>query len=137
MINKTIIEGRISTDLELKKTSSNISCCNFYVAVEKFHKSKDKTTNYIKCVAWGKTAENLCTYCEKGKFVSIVGELETQCVENDFGKKYYMQISCTEIHFLPTPKKKSDEQKLEERNWKKEFETAETNFNISEEDIQF
>lgn len=69
MLNKWTGIGRISTEIELKYTNSGAPVCNFQVACSNGG-GKNKT-QFVPCVAWNKTAENIAKYMKKGKLVYI------------------------------------------------------------------
>ncbi len=54
MLNRVILMGRITHDLELKQTPSGVSVLSFSIAVERsFAKQgEERQTDFINCVAW-------------------------------------------------------------------------------------
>lgn len=79
-MNKVIIMGRLTADPELRQTQSGIASCRFTVAVDR--KFADKTTgkreaDFIRCTAWRGTAEFISRYFNKGRMISLEGELRT------------------------------------------------------------
>ena len=71
-LNKVIIGGRLCGDPELKK-AGEFSVVTFSVAVNRA-RSKDGETqaDFIRCIAWRKTAEFICNYFKK--FLKIVNK---------------------------------------------------------------
>lgn len=89
-MNLVCIVGRITSPLELRHTgTSGKAVCNFSVAVERKFRDADgnAVVDYIDCVAWGKQAEFLCKWFDKGVRVGLTGELQTRHWEKD-GKKF-------------------------------------------------
>lgn len=87
--NSVNVLGRLTTDLELKKTPTGRSVVNFCVAIDN---GKDKSGNqkpayFVDMVAWGKTGELISTYCRKGNLVSFSGELQTRTYDRTDGSK--------------------------------------------------
>ena len=80
MLNRVILMGRITTDLELKKTSSGISVTSFSIAVDRTYvkQGEERKTDFINCVAWNKQAEFICKYFGKGSLIAIEGEIQTR-----------------------------------------------------------
>lgn len=79
-MNKVIIMGRLCSDPEFRQTQSGIASCRFTVAVDR--KFADKTTgkreaDFIRCTAWRGTAEFISRYFNKGRMISLEGELRT------------------------------------------------------------
>ena len=83
MINRVILVGRITKDLELKTTTNNLSVCTFTIAVNRAFKGKEgePTADFVQCVVWRKQAENLVKYCNKGSMVGVDGRLQTRTYE--------------------------------------------------------
>lgn len=54
MLNKVILMGRITQDLEVKQTPSGVSVLSFTVAVQRSfaRQGEERQTDFINCVAW-------------------------------------------------------------------------------------
>lgn len=91
MINKTILTGRITRDLEVKYTQSGIAVLNFSIAVERPFKNKqgERETDFINIVAFRKTAETISQYFNKGDGIGIVGRIQTGSYQNNEGQTVY------------------------------------------------
>lgn len=76
MINCTILQGRLTADPEIK-IAGVIKVCNFTVANSKTYKDKEKKV-FLRCTAWGNTAEFLGKYFKKGQEIAVKGSLETR-----------------------------------------------------------
>jgi single-strand DNA-binding protein len=87
MLNKIIIQGRTTSDLELKTTQSGKSVCSFSLAVERdFATDGEKVTDFINVVTWGKTAEFVTRYFTKGKQMIAEGSLQTRKYQTQNGE---------------------------------------------------
>lgn len=84
-MNSCNFTGRITADLELKKTQSDKSVVSFSLAVAR-PRVKD-TTDFINFVAWNQSAEYLCKYGHKGDMVEVSGVLTTRKYEDSNGNK--------------------------------------------------
>ena len=73
-MNKVILGGRLTADPELMKTPQGISTTRFSIAVNR--RAKEQQTDFINCVAWRQTAENICNYFKKGSSICITGSLQ-------------------------------------------------------------
>lgn len=89
MMNNVNIAGRLVRNAELKITTSGLSIANFTVAVSRYNKGKEETTDFINCVAFGNTAELVAERVEKGGRVLVQGSIKTGSYENKEGKKVY------------------------------------------------
>ena len=101
-MNKIIITGRITTDLEIKAVGSGTELCNFNVAVDRRRPDADGTrqTDFFDCVVFGKTAAFLSKYFHKGDGINIEGRMESNVWEDKEGKKRKSwSIKCENIEF--------------------------------------
>lgn len=78
-MNKVIMMGRITHDLELKTTQSGKLICKFSIAVDRKYQKRgeEKKTDFFNVAAWDKTAEFVTKYFGKGQLILIEGELQT------------------------------------------------------------
>jgi len=80
MMNQVALVGRITRDPSFVGTGATPRC-NFSVAVDRpYIKDKEKATDFFDCVAWGKTAEFVGKYLEKGRLVAVTGRIEINVV---------------------------------------------------------
>lgn len=101
-VNTVIIVGRLVKDPELKDTKSGMKVCSFSVASEKRKTAKnpDPGTNFIDCVAWANTAENMAKYLKKGSEVVVNGRLDQQSWEQDGMKRSKLIVIADEVQFV-------------------------------------
>ena len=101
-MNKAILVGRITADLELKKTQSGVSVCSFTVAVNRrfSESSGERKADFINCVAWRQTAEFICNYFAKGRMIGLVGSIQTRdWTDNEGRKRYATEVIVDEAYF--------------------------------------
>jgi len=103
MINKTILVGRTTKELELRETGSGIKVCKFTLAVNDTF--GEKKTNFIQCIAWSKTAENMCRFVSKGGLIGIEGRIQTGSYEKDGSTVYTTEVICDNVQFLESKPK--------------------------------
>jgi single-strand DNA-binding protein len=103
-MNLTILSGRLTKDPELT-TAGDFTKCDFSLAV---NAGKEKA-EFISCIAWGKTAENLCRYQKKGSQVLIRGNLVTNNYTDKNDVKHYgMKVNADMIEFLGSRSDRED-----------------------------
>lgn len=93
-INKAIIVGRLTQDLELKSLTSGTKVLNFSVATNYVYKdvqgNKVENTEFHNVVTFGKQAEIIAQYFTKGQEIYVEGRLQTRSWEDkETGKKLY------------------------------------------------
>jgi len=78
MLNHIIVMGRLTRDPELRHTQSGTAVASFTIACDRDRTSKDaeKETDFIDCVAWGKTGEFVNQYFSKGRMAVVHGRLQ-------------------------------------------------------------
>ncbi len=109
MINSVTLVGRLTKDIELKKTSSNISTCTFTVACNRrYAKEGEQQADFINCVAWRQSAEFLDRYAKKGDIVGVTGRITTRNYEGQNGKVYVTEVTCDSVQLIGG-KEKSEE----------------------------
>lgn len=92
MLNRVIILGRITHDLEVKQTQNGTACLSFSVAVDRGFKNAngEYDTDFITCVAWKERAEFIGRYFGKGKMIAVEGQLRSRTYEDKNGTKHYV-----------------------------------------------
>ncbi len=89
--NKVFLMGNLTRDIELRHTSGNQAVANLSLAVNRRWRSADgqerEEVTFVDCEAWGKTAETLAKYLQKGRPVFIEGRLKLDTWEDKEGKK--------------------------------------------------
>ena len=103
MINKVIIKGNISNEIELKQTQSGTSVCSFNVAVNRYSKdpTEAKKVDFFTVVAWGQKGEFVSKYFSKGKGIIVVGRLENRERQDKQGnKRVSTEIIAEDVDFV-------------------------------------
>lgn len=99
-INKVILGGRLTADVELKQTQSGKSVCSFSLAVNR-RMSQEQQADFINCTAWGKTAEFISKYFRKGSSLCIVGNIQVRNWQDQHGnKRYATEVVVDEAMFV-------------------------------------
>ena len=92
MLNKVILMGRITHDLEVKQTPSGVAVLSFTVAVQRNYakQGEERQTDFINCVAWRQQAEFIGKYFRKGRMIALEGNLRTRTFDDKNGTKHYV-----------------------------------------------
>ena len=88
-MNKVILTGRLTAKPELNYTQNQMAVTNFTIAVDRF--SKDKGADFIRVTVFGRQAENICRYMDKGRMIAVEGSLQTGSYKDRDGKTVYTQ----------------------------------------------
>ena len=106
-MNKVILVGRISSDIELRYTSNNIPVATFSLAVNRQHTNQngEREADFINIVVWRKPAENVKDYMSKGSRIGVEGSIQTRSYEDNNGnKRYVTEVVSSNIEFLESKK---------------------------------
>lgn len=109
-MNKVILIGNITRDLEIRKTQNGKSVLNFSIAINEGYGDK-KTTEYVEIETWEKTADLVGSYCSKGSKLMIEGKLKTRESEYQGQKRKTTVVVASNIEFL-SPKSSQVQQTL-------------------------
>ena len=79
MINRVVLVGRLTKDPELKYSQQGVPIARFTIAVNRIHTNQngERDADFIGCVAFRKTAENLANYQRKGNLIGVDGRIQT------------------------------------------------------------
>ena len=111
-MNKVILIGRPTKDIDLRYSTGEkqTAIARFTLAVNRYR--KDDGADFISCVAFGKTAENLDRYVNKGDKVGIIGHIQTGSYEKDGRKIYTTDVIVEETEFLATQRKSEPQEDM-------------------------
>ena len=107
MLNRVILMGRITQDLEVRQTPNGQAVLSFSVAVQRNYKdqSGQYPTDFIDCVAWGQQAEFISRYFGKGRMIAIEGNLRTRSYDDKNGVKHNVtEVFVDSVSFTGEPK---------------------------------
>jgi len=99
-MNKVVILGRLTRDPELKfAAGSGTAVSHFTLAVTRQFKKEE--TDFISCVAFGKTAETISQYLTKGKQMALSGSIRTGSYDaKDGTKRYTTEVAVDSFEFI-------------------------------------
>ena len=90
-MNKVILMGRLTADPEITYSQKdNSAIARYTLAVDRrFKREGEQSADFIRCVAFGKTAEFTEKYLKKGTKIASVGRIQTGSYTNKEGQKVY------------------------------------------------
>lgn len=105
MINNVVLVGRLTKDVEVKKTQSGLSVASFTVACDRRLSQEQRNNNeqsadFISCVAWRGSADFLGQYSHKGDTVGIEGRIQTRSYDRDGQRVYVTEIVANSVSIL-------------------------------------
>lgn len=103
-MNKIELVGRLCADPDLKYTAgTGNAVAKFKLAVNRpqLDKSKPKEADFISCVCFGKKAEVVANYVQKGHLFGCTGRLQiSKYVDKDGQNRYSTDVVVEDIEFL-------------------------------------
>ena len=87
-MNKVILIGRLTKDPELNfAAGSGTAVTRFTLAITRAFKKEE--TDFINCIAFGKTGETIAQYLTKGRQLAVTGNIRTGSYDAKDGTKRY------------------------------------------------
>lgn len=105
-MNRLTVAGRLVREIELKEVGDGRIVLNNSIAIPRTYKSDNgQDTDFINIVAWGKKAELLEEYCDKGDLVGLDGRVQSRSYQNNEEQTVYtVEMLIDNIHFLQAKK---------------------------------
>lgn len=123
-MNIVILKGRLTKSPTLLFSKSGIGYTSINVAVDRYSKD-NKSTDFINCTAFGKTAELIAERFVKGQEILLEGNLKVDILEKEGKKQYKTSVMIEKVEFCGSKKDKVN-------NETEEGEATETDSNSDE-----
>ena len=138
MINNVVLIGRLTRDVELRYTPSNVAVATFNLAVNRNFKNQsgEREADFINCVIWRQQAENLANWAKKGTLIGITGRIQTRSYENQQGQRVYVtEVVADNFQLLESRNKSANHSSMDEQ-MPPVFENGQP-MDISDDDLPF
>ena len=127
-MNSVVLIGRAARDPELRFVpGSGMAVANVTMAIDKgltrekkaeFEAQGKPTADFVRIVVWGKQAENMSVYIQKGKLFAVNGSIQTSSYKaNDGSTKYQTEVLANRVEYL---EKGESQQKKESQSFKED-----------------
>lgn len=116
-MNKVILSGRLSKDIEFGTTNNGVDYARSTIAVNRRFKNEsgEYDADFINIVAWRNTAKYLNDYAKKGNKIAVCGTLQTRTYEAQDGtKRYATEVVVDEAEILESKNKEEKQEQLKE-----------------------
>ena len=111
MINKVILTGRLTSDIQLRRTNDGTSYTFFTIAV---NRRQQDQTDFISCISWRQTAELMDKYLNKGSLIGVEGRIEVFTQRKDGNYDTRTNVNVTQVTFLES-KTQSDNRSYDQK----------------------
>ena len=104
-MNKVVLTGRLVSKPQLKQAKTGSFVADFSLAVDRYGQGGEKHTDFILCNTWGKIADNLCKYKDKGDMIGVIGTIRTEkYIAKDGIKRTKVFVAASEVEYLSSTK---------------------------------
>ena len=109
-MNFIVLNGRLTAKPELRVTTTNRNYSRFTLAVNRpKQKDKEQETDFINCIAWGKTGETIAKYFDKGSPIMINGSIRVTTYEKEGQKRTSTDVVINDFEFVGSKQKNEDD----------------------------
>lgn len=142
MLNNISLVGRLTKDVDLRYTQSNVAVATYTLAVNRTFKNEngERETDFINCVMWRQQAENLANWAKKGALIGITGRIQTRSYDNQQGQRVYVTEVVAETFQLLESKGQQGnqgQQKPQTQQQVPDFSRQGAPMDISDDDLPF
>ena len=100
MLNRTMVQGRLVADPEMRTTQNGVAVCSFRVAWSETYKEHEKKL-FLACTAWRGLGEMIGKYFHKGKEIIVEGALETEeYTDKEGNKRTAYEVVADQVYFV-------------------------------------
>lgn len=106
ILNRLTVTGRLVRENELREVGDSRIVLNNSIAIPRTYKSENgQDTDFINIVAWGKRAELIEEYCDKGDLIGLDGRVQSRSYQNSEDQMIYtVEMLIDSVHFLQAKK---------------------------------
>lgn len=102
-LNQITVMGRITRDIELRKTQSGAAVATFSLAVDRDYQPKDggdKIADFFTVTVWSGLAEFCAKYLGKGRMVVVTGDMQSRKYQDkDGNNRTAWEIHANHVYF--------------------------------------
>jgi len=142
MLNNVSLVGRLTKDVELRYTPSNVAVATFTLAVNRTFKNEngEREADFINCVMWRQQAENLASWAKKGALIGITGRIQTRSYDNQQGQRVYVtEVVAEQFQLLESKGQQGNQtqQRQQAQQQTPDFSRQGAPMDISDDDLPF
>lgn len=134
-INSCVIVGRLTKDVEERRTQNGTPVASFTLAVDR--RKKEDGADFIPCIAWDKAAETIAKYVHKGDLFGVTGYIQTRSYEKDGRMNYVTEVVTTSFQFLERKREMSSDSPSVQNNSNLDNGWVNRGFNMDSSDLPF
>lgn len=134
-MNNVSLIGRLTKDVEERRTQSGTPVVSFTLAVDR--RKKDDGADFINCIAWDKAAETIAKYVHKGDLFGVTGYIQTRNYEKDGRMNYVTEVVTTSFQFLERKREMPSDSPSGQNNSNFDKSWGNTMYEVGSSDLPF
>lgn len=143
-MNSICLVGRLTKNVELRYTPSNVAVATFTLAVNRTFKNEngDREADFINCVMWRQQAEHLANWAKKGALIGVTGRIQTRSYDNQQGQRVYVtEVVAEQFQLLESRNSQGQQgnqgQRAQSQQETPDFSRQGAPMDISDDDLPF
>lgn len=134
-MNNVSLIGRLTKDVEERRTQNGTPVASFTLAVDR--RKKEDGADFINCIAWDKAAETIAKYVHKGDLFGVTGHIQTRNYEKDGRMVYVTEVVTTSFQFLERKREMSSDSPSGQNNSNLDYDWGNTRNGRYSSDLPF
>ena len=134
-MNNVSLIGRLTKDVQERRTQSGTPVVSFTLAVDR--RKKDDGADFINCIAWDKDAETIAKYVHKGDLFGVTGHIQTRNYEKDGRMVYVTEVVTTSFQFLERKREMASDGPSVQNNSNFDSSWGNTMYEVGSSDLPF
>lgn len=134
-MNNVSLIGRLTKDVEERRTQNGTHVVSFTLAVDR--RKKEDGADFIPCIAWDKAADTIAKYVHKGDLFGVTGYIQTRNYEKDGRMNYFTEVVTTSFQFLERKREMQSDSPSVQNNNNHNHSWGNTRNGIGESDLPF
>ena len=134
-INSCVLVGRVTKDVQERRTQNGTPVVSFTLAVDR--RKKEDGADFINCIAWNKSAETIAKYVHKGDLFGVTGYIQTRSYEKDGRTNYATEVVTTGFQFLERKREMQSDSPSGQNKSDSYDGWGNTGYEINESELQF
>ena len=134
-MNNVSLIGRLTKYVEERRTQNGTPVVSFTLAVDR--RKKEDGADFINCIAWGKAAETIAKYVNKGDLFGVTGYIQTRNYEKDGRMVYVTEVVTTSFQFLERKREMQSDSPSVQNNSNFDKSWGNTGYDMNSSDLPF
>lgn len=134
-MNNVSLIGRLTKDVQERRTQSGTPVVSFTLAVDR--RKKEDGADFINCIAWDKAAETIAKYVRKGDLFGVTGYIQTRNYEKDGRMVYVTEVVTTSFQFLERKREMASDGPSVQNNSNFDSSWGNTMYEVGSSDLPF